>query len=590
MARENLSLLCWNINKKRNKETEEYLNCEADLYFIQEVGDNFEQAFDKKKYGDVSRKEKIGSCNCIIYKKDRFEVYKIIGEEKKELHCALDTVLFGEETQLWGAHEKDKLIKALVDFSEKDIDKRVCVAILQYKCIPSKPKIIVASCHVQRRLKESKTKSPKCDSIKDYAEQMLKELEELGKAVNYPVIAAGDFNCDILKDCRSKFVVPKYDPTIHRVVCSGGKGKPCIDFFAYINCGECTMIEVKNVHAEIVWPEDDDDDVRFPLKNLDRKNFPLHQIEHLSEEKSTLDKISSDHDPLQAELNIDEISSPIFHITYCNFKRNWNATVKYFDKLFPHPDLCIFQNVPDKSIVQKVCEQYNKALCPRLHPRFDFQKCTDQCFIVYDTGKFLVEVEKWTGSVGHIKVCICICKIECHSVTHQPTFQLAIFYNNGTPTEQKILVQSKFKFVSSKFVSQNLPVLMVGGFKVDLFRTDDQKIERHGFEVPEYHPTMYSITHPYTKSPVYRCCDFFTYKNYTDTQEKTTLKVDNVWAETINPPPNLITGPYHVNYDLYWNDHEATETLSATVTINAPPKQKHSKVQPKAKESSDDKL
>jgi len=217
----------------------------------------------------------------------------------------------------------------------------------------------------------------------------------------------------------------------------------------------------------------------------------------------------------------------------------------------------------------------------------------DQCFIVYDNGKFNLDVEEWTGPVGHIKVGICICKIECRSVTHQPTFQLATFYNNGTATEQKDLVERYFKCVSSNFVSQNLPVLMVGGFRADLFLTNDQKIERHGFEVPEYHPTMYSITHPYTKKPLYRCCDFFAYKNYTGTQEKTTLKVDNVWAETINPPPNLTTGPYHVNYDLYWNKRIATEILNATVTINAPLKQKYSVAQKssaKVKESSDDKL
>ena len=112
-------------------------------------------------------------------------------------------------------------------------------------------------------------------------------------------------------------------------------------------------------------------------------------------------------------------------------------------------------------------------------------------------------------------------------------------------------------------------MILVGGFYADLFCTDKkQKVERSKFEVPEYDPMMYSITHPCTKNSLYMCRDFFTYKNPGST---TTITVNDVHAKTINPPPNLMTGPYTVNYDLFWDETKAIETLSATVTITPPP-------------------
>ena len=470
-ARKNLSLLCWNIDGKNNVETMKYMSqSKADLYFIQEVGDSFKWPSNlEEEYGGFSSREVIGSCNCIIYKKDSFEVCKVIGEsrgEKKQIHCAaaLGVALFGEETQPWDNlqfDEKNKLIKAVKSFAEKDKDKRVCVAILQYKHIQSKPKIIVASCHVQRYLNNSQCESPKRDSIKDYAKAMLGELEELGQ--DCPIIAAGDFNCDIIKNIGHNFIVPQYNPTIHRVVCSGGNGKPCIDFFAYKNKCDRYMVEVNDVSAEIVWLKKDNAQV---LKNWDKCTFPLYQ-QHLAK-ISALDVIPSVHDPLIAKLNIDDISSPTFNLTYCDLTScnlpvhddenvDTKMTFDHFNKLFPRPDLCIFQNVSGIStgFVKRVHKRYNEVL----YGKFYLLKITDNCFIIYDTGKFkfsnkltkaifpidkmkfpkyrnivqgethnIVEFENWTT---------CICTIECHSVKNQPRFQIAIFNNSGTPQKQK---------------------------------------------------------------------------------------------------------------------------------------------------------
>ena len=195
------SLVCWNVDRNSTKEIIDYLHeCKADLYFLQEedgkLNDKFSEEY--KAYCVREVLDKKPPQNCIVYNKNKFD------------------------------ENKDQ-IEAMKQFSEADKEQHVCVVILQCTTLPSKPKIIVASCHVPKTT-VSKGKSPwtppedcnskdckakKCSSekckktgcnskncsskIAHYANGMLQALDELGQATSYPVIVAGDFNCDLLK-------------------------------------------------------------------------------------------------------------------------------------------------------------------------------------------------------------------------------------------------------------------------------------------------------------------------------------------------------------------------------------------------------
>jgi len=142
----------------------------------------------------------------------------------------------------------------------------------------------VASCHVPTNPKDSKSQSLAKYGIRNYAEQTLKELEVLSEKTGYPLIVARDFNCDLLESKALNYTVPKYDPTIHRVVCSGGNPNKIIDFFSYKNCGGCVSVSVNDVLADIAWPYIDHD-----LINWDKCTFLQYQ-KHLNG-ISTLDMI-----------------------------------------------------------------------------------------------------------------------------------------------------------------------------------------------------------------------------------------------------------------------------------------------------------
>lgn len=158
--------------------------------------------------------------------------------------------------------------------------------------VKNQKQIIVASCHVPVQ----------GGKRAEYAENVLKQLEEMGENINCPVIAAVDFNCDIIKGNRIGFgfEVPRYDPTIHRVFCSGGNSNPCIDFFAYKNFGEDVAVKVYKVVAELACNLDNG--------VLSENKNKFLQYQQQLEKTSILDTIHeiSDHDPLTALLTIKD--------------------------------------------------------------------------------------------------------------------------------------------------------------------------------------------------------------------------------------------------------------------------------------------
>jgi len=587
----NFSLLCWNIGKSTEDKMKEYIyESKADLCFLQEArigqvrytgkydDEKLEKAkqllqlgelknlklrlmLELEKYKTLYWQESSSSsspgsnapCNCIIYNSNIFEVYKVRG---KEVQCAVDEVTCDQES--WHDDWPDREITSLKDFAKNDRDKRVCVAILQCNSIPSQPKIIVASCHILKNYKNSKSpSSAKHENIKKYAEKTLEELEELSKKTGYPLIVAGDFNCDLLESETLKYKVPKYDPTIHRVFCSGGNSNKIIDFFYYKNCDGYVSVSVNNVSADIVWPYSDHD-----LINWDKCTFPQYQ-KHL-QKKSTLDMTPSDHDPLKAILNITD-TSLCFPITYCNLEYGDCAAmvVKHFAKLNPQPELCIFQRVSIS------CKRFASLMN---NDKYTITKSSLNCVVAYN--KKLLSIQE---------------KVEDNSTTYTfqyndtSSFKLVILssFNSKKPKE---FAKDQFEKLS-KIATSECPIVLVGGFYVDLFRVELCKREdiRYGFEVPEYSPTVFRMTHPYNTRDLYICCDFFTFRNCigATSNNTTTVRISDVQAEMINPPQDLIRGSYNVNYDLIRaKTTEVFEVLKGTffITSGLPPSDSESLV------------
>ena len=165
MAKHNFSILCWNIDKHSDERMNEYIcGNKADIYLLQEAVisqagyEALKLKLKSEKYETLYLKEKSRTstpqssspqsspavCNCIIYNSKTFEVYKVINGGE-EVHCAIDEVAINK---LQSFSRPNKEIMSLKKFAEMDVDKRACVAILQCKSIPNKPKIIVVSCHV----------------------------------------------------------------------------------------------------------------------------------------------------------------------------------------------------------------------------------------------------------------------------------------------------------------------------------------------------------------------------------------------------------------------------------------------------------
>ena len=541
------SLLSWNVKSTDDVKKVDYLfGRHDDLYFLQEMAKNtFQKLTEKLSSGSTTASSTIAGStiagsttansttaasttadyessyleednhvyNCILYKSNCFEV------------C---------ETSY----------QVLNQFYEDNTDNRVCIEVLKCRNIRKQHKVIVASCHVPN----------KSGSRADYAKNLLKELDKMSKKLNCPVIVAGDFNCDLLQKGHADFLVPKYNPTIHRVICSGGNGNPCIDFFAYKNFGGHVAVKVNNVVANLAC-EDKLEGV------LSKDNYKFLQYQQRVKKESNLDEIHkfSDHDPLTARLTCiieDSQSAKLqdhFKVFYFNLESTESKLIvtSMLAGVDPKPDICVFQKVVERSLIAN------------LDGSFRLLECKPFCFIAYNDNKFKGKCIS-TKKNSRSKARVIKCGFKCLNISGSPSFTLAVCDTNcgeirGTG-KKKGHAESIFKLVED----ESSPVILVGRFHVDLFK--EHSTSTHGFIVPNYAPTMYRMTHPYYRNPIYVCCDFFAFKNPPGCNNIEILE-DTISAETIVPPQGLMTGKYHVSYDLIKSKLELLETLSATITI-----------------------
>ena len=92
------------------------------------------------------------------------------------------------------------------------------------------------------------------------------------------------------------------------------------------------------------------------------------------------------------------------------------------------------------------------------------------------------------------------------------------------------------------------PILIAGGFHVDL---DTLQNNTFGFTVPQCDPTIPRVleySHKRLQKPINLCTEFFAYRS---ASANTSIKLENIHAEEIEPCHGLVTGSggYNIDYD-----------------------------------------
>ena len=382
------SVMCFNVKvQTKNLEIIKYLQKEnCDLYFLQEVKSNKikpkNECSDcyKDELADVydviylkeNQTSSTGShpCSCLFYNKSKF---RVIIEDK---------ILYALHEDRYTNDMKPEILKEfeakLIHGGHDTLKKRASLAILQYKGSDTSgtwsPRIIVVSYHgPYKRTGLSE------DDIQNNATQLFTALDYLGQATGCPVLVAGDFNCDLLKMKvnTNGFIVPSYNPTIHRVQ------KDCIDFFAYKNYAGCTEIEIKDVYADLVIKDD------YILKGTDGQYHVDHK--YAGSWLKSIDEVS-DHDPLRATLIVKHVL-PTLTISYYNNINNDQNAVDYLTKVNHSSDLVIFNNI-------------NATPMPKLnHYYCNGVEIFESTVLYWRLNLKFLKHDKWGQNIYHLDLC-----------------------------------------------------------------------------------------------------------------------------------------------------------------------------------------
>ncbi|XP_065909330.1 uncharacterized protein [Dysidea avara] len=167
----------------------------------------------------------------------------------------------------------------------KDLKDRICIVPLNVQELS----IIAVSFHAKSKTGDKGSKIT----------NLFKFLDELGHSTGCcAVVVGGDFNIDLLTDGKGidlcGFIVPPYDPTIHRAI--HGRVYMCIDFFAYKNFLPNTGVEVEQVCSKMI--------IKCPdLVSGSSGEYHI-SLEKYNNDNYKMLRIASNHDPLQARLTL----------------------------------------------------------------------------------------------------------------------------------------------------------------------------------------------------------------------------------------------------------------------------------------------
>ena len=438
MSELSFSVMCLNVDvqTKNHEIIIKYLKDEnCDLYFLQEVKsikiipcykDKLANIYDVIYLKENQKSGSAGShpCSCLFYNKYKFTVIKE------------DEILYALDEDSYTDHKKPEILK---EFEEKlihgdhdSLKKRASLAILQCNSSDTSgvwsPRIIVVSYHGPRY-------SLSDDVIQSNATQLFTALDYLGQATGCPVLIAGDFNCDLLKMKVNTigFIVPSYNPTIHRLRVQSVHND-CIDFFAYKNYAGCTEIEVVDVSANLVIKDDNDSIVRVTGAG----QYHKYESSVFSILMNTDNKCKvSDHDPLRATLTVKRVL-PTLTISYYNINNNQNA-VDYINHI---SDLVIVNNIatPKKlNGMERMWLDYKAA--------------------VFYNG-FKLEVSKCDVPISYLNLCYDNLKIFFTLIHKDVTEDEINKLNKLTAGCNAVIVMGDFNSTKLPGASKNLPLVI----------------------------------------------------------------------------------------------------------------------------------
>ena len=155
---------------------------------------------------------------------------------------------------------------------------------------------------------------------------------------------------------------------------------------------------------------------------------------------------------------------------------------------------------------------------------------------------------------------ITACIFKCLKIAGNPEIVVASF-NNSTNNIDNAKRCFKLFCNFSKY-----PILIAGGFNVELDTLKNDSNANCGFEVTQYDPTILRVLiQSQRKRNI--CRDFFVHKTSAHA-----IKLEDVHAETIIPYPGLVNGlkNYNIDYDDVMIEHDP---IRAKLTIEPPPQE-----------------
>ena len=160
---------------------------------------------------------------------------------------------------------------------------------------------------------------------------------------------------------------------------------------------------------------------------------------------------------------------------------------------------------------------------------------------------------------------ITACIFKCLKIAGNPEIVVASFNNSTNNIDNAKRCFKLFCNFSSQY-----PILIAGGFNVELDTLKNDSNANCGFEVTQYDPTILRVLiQSQRKRNI--CRDFFAHKTSAHT-----IKLEDVHAETIIPCPGLVTGlkNYNIDYDKVRNLPDVIiehDPIRAKLTIEPPP-------------------
>ena len=239
-------------------------------------------------------------------------------------------------------------------------------------------------------------------------------------------------------------------------------------------------------------------------------------------------------DSIQAELHFEFWDISCINVLHFNMEGSDSSrNISYLTSLNPKPDLLIFQKLIQNEKLMSTYDTHN------------FESP-----IVYNKDLFQIVCPLEMNNINAASIMTCI--IKYLRILGNPEIMVASL-DNSISTDKSCNAEACLKRLSSDKKFAGYPILIAGGFHVELDKLQNNKF---GFTVPQCDPTIPRALECSRKlaslkrsqTPINLCTEFFAYRS---ASANTSIKLENVHAEEIEPYHGLVTGSggYNIDYD-----------------------------------------